>query len=236
MLDPLGWLEGLTASGIILSAFIFGALSFYHAKKLNAKLLLYAGLIIVFIGLFWLGPFSDFLFVLITGHNLEPYPPVVGLYGLLSYVWVAPAITVAMYLGGELIMPKKKWYLIGVYTVLGVIFEYFLWFDTMGTFKFNPYISGSQITDSSFNTSSVAFLLVALFLVSVLIFEGIGFLIKAKQATGVLKKKFRFLSLGFTIFVVCGALDALVAPGPLLGIIRGVMMTFALWMYLGLKA
>lgn len=234
MLEPLGWLEGLTASGIILSASIFGALSFYHAKKLNAKLLLYAGLIIVFIGLFWLGPFIDFLLVLIIQQNLEPYPPVVGLYGLLSYVWVAPAIIVAMYLGGELIMPNKKWYLVGVYTVLGVIFEYFLWFDTMVTFEFKPYTTG--MTDSSFNTSSVAFLLIALFLVSVLIFEGIGFLIKARQATGVLKKKFRFLSLGFTIFVVCGALDSLVAPGPLLGIIRGVMMTFALWMYLGLKS
>ena len=68
-----------------------------------------------------------------------------------------------------------------------------------------------------------------------LVFLSIGFLIKAKQATGELRKKFLYLSLGFFIFVVVGALDSLVAPGPILGVIRGVMMTFALWMYLGFK-
>ncbi|GAI84598.1 unnamed protein product, partial [marine sediment metagenome] len=41
--------------------------------------------------------------------------------------------------------------------------------------------------------------------------------------------------LGFTIFVVCGALDSILTIPVAIGVVRGVMMTFALWMYLGLK-
>ncbi|MHA1488911.1 MAG: hypothetical protein ACTSRI_04570 [Promethearchaeota archaeon] len=231
MVSEMALLEGLTATGIILSSTIFGLLSFYHGKKLKAKLLFVAGLIMIFIGLFWLGPFSDFIMILTTQKNLNP----VYLYGLLSYMWVAPAIVIAMYLGSELIMPKKKKVLVSIYAILGIIFEYFLWFDTIGTFKFGEFTPGEDIIDSSFVTIHPTFFFIAFFLVSVLIFEGIGFAIKAKQSTGELRKKFMFLSIGFIIFVACGALDSLVAPGPLLGVIRAIMMTFALWMYLGLK-
>ncbi|GAH99357.1 unnamed protein product, partial [marine sediment metagenome] len=48
----------------------------------------------------------------------------------LSYMWVAPALVFAMWLGGELLIPKKKWILIGIFIVLGAVFEYFLWFQT----------------------------------------------------------------------------------------------------------
>ena len=231
MVSDLAWLEGLTATGIILSSTIFGLLSFYHGKKLNAKLLFVAGLMMIFIGLFWLGPFADFILILTTQQNLNP----VYLYGRLSYVGVAPAIVLAIYLGSELLLPKKKKVIVGIYAILGIIFEYFLWFETTSTFKFGDFSPGEDIIDSSFVTMHPTFFLIAFFLVSVLIFEGIGFAIKAKQSTGELRKKFMFLSIGFTIFVFCGALDALVAPGPLLGVIRAVMMTFALWMYFGLK-
>ena len=73
VVSPLGLLDGLTASGIILSASLFGILSLYHAKKRNADLLGIAGVVEILIGFLWLGPFVDFLFVLLTGSNIEPY-------------------------------------------------------------------------------------------------------------------------------------------------------------------
>ena len=79
------------------------------------------------------------------------------------------------------------------------------------------------------------FLLIALFLIVALIFLGIGFIIKAKQATGELRKKFAFLAVGFIIFVVCGALDSILTLPVAIGFVRVLMMTFALWMYLGFK-
>ena len=236
MVSVFGLLDGLTASGIILSTTIFGLLSFYRASKLGAKLLAWAGLTMFFVGFLWLGPFIDFILVFFYHTNITP----TYLYSILSYLWVAPALVVAMYLGGSLMFPKRKWVIVGIFIALGLVFEYFLWFQTETSFTWNVFTNplfqpGEDLIDAEFIRSSLTFLMIALFLVVTLILLGIGFFIKAKQATGDLRKKFVYLGLGFTIFVVCGALDSIVPPGIAIGFVRGVMMTFALWMYLGLK-
>ena len=232
MLSPIGWLDGLSAAGIVIFTSFFGLLSFYKARKLEAKLLGIAGLMMVFSGLLWLGPFTDFLFVLIFQKNLYP----MRVYAYLSYMWVAPAIIVAMYLGGELIAPKKKWTIVSVFVILGVIFEFFLFFDTANTFEefviANP---GQDLIDARFNRRSPTFMLIAIFLLSTLLFLGVGFLIKAKQATGDLRRKFLLLFTGIIVFVIAAALDSLIPTGIAIGFIRAVGMTSALWMYLGLK-
>ena len=56
MVSELGLLDGLTATGIILSATIFGLLSLYKSIKLKAKLLTIAALTMFFVGLLWFGP------------------------------------------------------------------------------------------------------------------------------------------------------------------------------------
>ena len=99
-----GILDGTTATLIILSSTIFGLLSIYKSIKLKAKLLAIAGLTMFFVGCLWLGPTVDFFMVLLTGSNISP----IEVYSLLSYLWVAPALIFAIYLGGELIFPKKK--------------------------------------------------------------------------------------------------------------------------------
>ena len=231
MVDALGLLDGLTASGIILSATIFALLSLYKSIKLKAKLLTWAAFTMLFIGFLWLGPFIDFILVTFTGTNITP----TYFYSILSYMWVAPALVVSMYLGGSLLIPKKKWFLVGSILVLGIIFEYFLWFQTTDAFTWVLVTPGQDLIDASFVRTHPTFLLIAFFLLVSLFFLGFGFLIKAKQATGELRKKFIYLALGFIIFVVCGALDSIVPPGIAIGFVRGLMMTFALWMYLGFK-
>ncbi len=231
MVSTLGYLDGLTATGIILSAVIFGLLSFHSARKLDARLLAVAGVMMIFIGLFWLGPFVDFLSILFTGKNIRP----IYVYGWLSYVWVAPAIIVSMYLGSELLVPEKKKIVIAIYAILGIIFEFLIFLDVSGTFTFTLNNPGQDTIDSSFNRTSPTYWIIIFFLISTLIFEGFGFAIKAKQATGEIRKKFTFLSIGFIVFVVCGAIDSILPLGVAIGFSRAVMMSFSLWMYLGLK-
>ncbi|MFX0188486.1 MAG: hypothetical protein ACFE8A_12220 [Candidatus Hodarchaeota archaeon] len=232
MVSVIGWLDGISAGGIVVSAVFFGLLSFYKARKLEAKLLGIAGLMMVFVGFLWLGPFSDFLSILIFQKNLTPN----YIYAYLSYMWVAPAIIVGMYLGGELIAPKKKWTIVIIFAILGVIFELFLFLDTKNTFEefiiANP---GQDLIDAKFNRTSPTFILIAIFLISVIIFLGIGFAVKAKQATGELRKKFLFLFTSIMVFVFAAALDTIIPVGIAIGFIRAVGMTAALWMYLGLK-
>jgi len=229
-----GWLSGLTASLIVFSSVIFGLFSLYKSIKLKAKLLTIAGLVMIFVGFLWLGPTTDFFFKLIANTNLSP----VVIYVFLSYTWVPAALFFAMYLGGELLIPKYKWLLVGIFIVLGGIFEYFLWTQPNPgqSFEFievRPPVDG--LIDAGFNNGHPTYLLVLIMLLSSLIFLGIGCFIKAKQATGALRKKFFYLGLGFTIFVICAALDSILTLPLTIGIVRVLMATFALWMYLGLK-
>jgi hypothetical protein len=198
---------------------------------LKAKLLAIAGLVMIFVGFLWLGPTIDFFLKLITNTNISP----AVIYVLLSYTSVAPALFFAMYLGGELLIPKYKWLLVGIFVVLGGIFEYFLWTQPNESFGFIGVRFLNGIIDADFNRLHPTFILVAVFLVTSLIFLGIGMAVKAKQATGTLRRKFTYLSIGFIIFVVCGALDSILTLVYAIGIVRVVMATFAIWMYLGLK-
>lgn len=228
------WLEGLTASSVISVGIILGLISIIKGRKLKAKLLTVLGLAIFFIGFLYLGPTTDFLTVIITGSNINSIFWGRGIYGILSYLWIAPALICAMYIGGELLTPKRKWILVIIYLVLGIVFEYFLWFQTDNTFVID--LVPGEIIDSSFVILYPTFLLMALFILSILIFHGIGFLIKAIKATGVLRKKFLLLAIGFIIFSVAGAGDSLVNPGIGLVIVRLAMISSIILMYLGLKA
>ena len=231
MISNLGLLDGLTAAIILIFTAIFGLLSFYHARKLEAKLLAVAGIMMFFVGFLWLGPFIDFLLVVLTGENLNPP----YLYAWLSYFWVAPGIITAMYLGSELMWPEKKKLVVIIYTTIGVIFELFLFLTVDTTFQ--PFVvkNPGDVIDAKFNRASPTFILIAIFLISILIFLVIGFAIKAKQATGELRKKFTFLSIAHFIFVICAAFDSIIDPGVTIGIVRCLMATFSIWMYLGLK-
>lgn len=233
MLGLLGWLDGLTAAGVIIFGLVVGVLSFYHARKLNAELLAVAGLTILFVGMLWLGPFTDFLHCVLLNRNLDNS---FGLYGLLSYTWVAPALTCAMYIGAELLAPKKKGAIVSIYVVLGIFFELFLYLDTENTFIFvEPPAPGEDLIDSSFIMGSPTFILIATFLVSVLIFNGIGFFKKGKQSTGEVRRNFYFLSAGFSLFSFAAAFDSLVAPGLFLAFVRITVIISAYFMYKGLK-
>lgn len=231
MVSTIALLDGLTAGGIIFSSAIFGIISLYEAKKYRIRLLAIAGLTMFFCGIFWLGPFCDLLSVSLTGNNLSP----MYLYAILSYVWIYPGVVIAMYLGAEILTPKEKWYILSYYIVSGLIFELFLFFDTENVFIFTLHNPGEDLIDVSFNRTHICYYIIVSFLVSAFIFLGMGLLIKAKQSEGVVRKKFIYLSIGYQIFVISGIVDGLTSPGSILFLARLFMMTFAVWMYLGLR-
>ena len=232
MLSPIGWLNSLTGSGVMIFGFIFGLFFIYKSKQSNAKLLLYTGFLTIFVSFLYLGQFIDFLAILITGKNLYPHQ----LYAILCYMWVAPALTLGLYLGAEIMIPEKKKIIVLIYTILGIIFELFLWLDTDNSFIFRlPTRPGEDIIDVNFNRTSPTFIFIAFFLLSVLIFNGVGFLFKSIQSTGIIRKKFLYLSVGWIIFVAAGALDSLTAPGIGLFLVRiGMVCTSWFW-YFGLR-
>lgn len=237
MLEPIGWLDGLTALSVVIAGTFFGLLSFYKSIKLKAKLLGMTGLCLICIGYTLLGPAVDFLNILITDNNLTPF----WLYGLLSYPWAAPLTIFALYIGGELMIPKKKWYLVSSYTILSIIFEAILFYYTFT----NPYYiyvypdplpTGTELLNSSLKLASLPFILMLIFLLTGFIFNGFGFLRKSFQSSGELKRKFLYLSLGWFFFIICGALDGLLDTGIITFFVRIGTIISIVFMYIGIRS
>ncbi len=235
-LEPIGWLDGSTALAVVVIAGFFGLLSFYKSRKLKQKLLGITGLAIFSAGFVLLGPATDFVIILLTGSNMNPY----WLYGLLSYFWTGPVTIFGLYIGAELIKPDKKKLILSVYTALILIFEIILF-----TYSFtspqeifiypDPLPEGNELLNTSVVLTSPLFILMVILLISGLIFNGFGFLKKSLQSTGVVKRKFLYLSLGWILFIVCGTLDALFDPGVITFFIR-IGTTFSvIFMYLGVR-
>ena len=175
MLSLIGWLDGLTALTVVLIGLIFGLLSFYKSIKLDAKLLGVTGLATLSVGFTLLGPATDFLIILSTGDNLKPY----WVYGLLSYTWTGPITIFGLYIGAELILPKKKWIIVGIYSVLSIIFEvllfYYILTNPSSILVIPEDPNGEALLNTNLVITSPVFILMLVFLISGLIFNGFGF-------------------------------------------------------------
>ena len=233
MLTLFGWIDGITASGVVIFGFIFGFFFLYKARKSSAKILTILGIVNILAGLMYLGVFVDFLVVLATENNLDN---TYGLVGILSYIWFAPVVILALYIGAELLIPKRKWYLMIVIIIICVVFEILFFMDPMGTFNFvDPLFQGELLIDYNVNMFTPAGIIMAIMLLTILIVLGLGFLIKSFQSTGVLKKKFLFLSFGSICFCIFGLLEGLTELGLIVIFVRiGYLSSFWL-MYYGLK-
>jgi hypothetical protein len=231
-LSVLGWIDGLTATGVVLFGLIFGFFFIYKSKKSKANIIMYLGLATIFAGLMYLGVFLDFLIVLITHDNIEN---TYGIVALLSYIWLAPAIITAIYIGCRLLNIKKKWYLLSIFVVLGIIFDVIIFLDPFSAFNFVPPSPGEALIDYNVNTFSLAGILMAIFLLSVTIILGVGFLIKSIKSIGVLRKKLFLISMGAFCFCIFGLIEGLIAPDIYVIIVRiGYLLSFWL-LYFGLK-
>ncbi len=235
MLSTAGWIDGITASCVIIFGIIFGFFFIYKSKKEKAKLLVYLGIVNILAGLMFLGVFLDFLMVIFFNHNLDtPY----GIVALLSYIWYAPTVIFAMYIGAELLVPEKKRLIVCIFIVLSIIFEIIIFIDPVNSFNIvHPQDTANPdvLIDYNINFGTLAGMLMAALLIPVLIFLGIGFLNKSVQSTGELKKNFLLLSVGSFCFCIFGLLEALTEPGIALIFVRGGYSISFWFMYFGLQ-
>lgn len=229
-----GWIDGITASGVVLLGIIFGLFFIYRSRKSGAKLLSYLGLANMLAGLMFLGVFIDFLLVLITEHNIDNN----GIVAILSYIWFAPVIITSMYIGALLLTPKIKLHIVIIFVIISIAFEIIIFIDPLSSFNFIPEPPTSPdrlLIDYNVNLLTLAGILMGGLLLPVLIFLGFGFLIKGLKTSGVIRKNFLYLSAGSICFCIFGLLEGLTVPGFLVIIVRiGYLSSFWL-MYLGLK-
>jgi hypothetical protein len=134
-------------------------------------------------------------------------------------------------------MSKKKWILVGIFLVISIAYEFFLFWDPVTSFKYAlPDPLGSDLIDTSSNYLYPTSYFLIVFILSILIFNGIGFLVKAKQATGILRKKFLYLSFGFIVFAVIVTFDSIFPPMVALFIVRFGIIISSILLYLGIRS
>ena len=99
----------------------------------------------------------------------------------------------------------------------------------------DPLPNGTELLNTSFKLASPTFILLLIFLITGLIFNGFGFLRKSFQSSGEIKRKFLYLSLGWCLFIICGTLDGLFDPGLITFFIRIGTISSIVFMYLGVR-
>ena len=199
LLTVEGWLNGISASMIVLSGFAIGMFCIYTSIKINANLLFYTGIIIFSACFTWLGEFLDFLSIIATGNNLDNS---FGLHGLINGVWIPITSLSIIYIVVELIQLKKKWIILSVFIVVAIIYEIILFLNPLSPFNYiYPDNPGEDLIENSFALDSPLSILIVIFLLSnscgtlVLLFKSI-------QSEGIIKKKFKLLAIG--CFIVLG--------------------------------
>ena len=232
-LSDIGWVDGITASCVLIISCIFGIYCLYRSRKTKANLVLCLGFTIIFAGLVFLGVVLDFWNVFFTGKNINNPN---GFVGLISVIWFAPLIFLAIYIGAELMMPNKKWYIVTIYLILVILFEVLLFSDPLGSFLFiYPSKSGDELIDYNLRLTSPAGILWTVFIISMIVYLGFGFLYKAIKTTGNLRKRFLFLWIGIVFYGFFGFIESSFILGYLIIPVRIGIISGPLIMYFGLK-
>lgn len=239
MLSDVGWLNVISIMGIFIFGCSFGLYFMYQGRKTNVKLLFYMGLGILFNGLWYWGNFWESLSILITGENFDnvsginvPYE----LQAIMSFIWVPLTIIFVVYVGGELLIPKRKWYIVGFIIFLTLVWELFLFLDPLGSISiYVPTLPGEDLVDEDFIINSLLYFIGFLFSLTSLLFLGIGYLIKSIKSTDILRKKYFYLAIGFILNPMFGMIEGSGIIGVGLFLVRiGMSFTFLLY-YLGLR-
>ena len=209
MLSLQGWLNGLSASGLIIIGVLSGIYFIYKSRifETNSKLVFKTGLMLAFGSLTWLGNFLDFITIIITGRNFNN---VFGIIGIISFIWFLPMGIAAVLFSSEVLFPDKKKYIAIVFFVAAVIYEFFLIFDPTSIIFTTPSSSGASLIDYRLNPFSVAGIIQGIFGFGFLVIFGGGFLIKSYKSEGVARKKFLLLAIGFLMALICVILDDLI--------------------------
>ena len=186
-------------------------------------------------GLGMLGALYDFFVIIATGKNSNNYILIV----YISYMWGGILLFCGIYIGAELMIPEKKWYIVSVFLVLSIIYTVLILINPLSYVTFiYPKTPGETLLVPVFTTGTPVFYIIVIFLIFAIIFVGFGFLYSSLKSAGVIRKKFLFLSFGFNLYLIGVALmPVTVTDPPLLPIIMiKIMWTSGLiLLYIGFK-
>ncbi|MHA1933500.1 MAG: toll/interleukin-1 receptor domain-containing protein [Promethearchaeota archaeon] len=223
------WANYFIIIGIFIFSIAIGIFFIIKSRETKVVIIGYTGIISICIGLMFLGSILDFFTIVFFDINIEE-----ELFGIFTYIWIPPLILSAIYIGIEMMVPKQKLSLLSIYTVLSGMFLVSIIFFPGDSFTFINITSGIYLGDSRFSFPNPAFIIMIIFLSSVLCFNGIGILLRSFKSTGLVRKKYILISIGFTTFAIYSFIESLFI-GPLVFFARIFMVSSPLLLYFGFK-
>ncbi|MFW9936636.1 MAG: toll/interleukin-1 receptor domain-containing protein [Candidatus Thorarchaeota archaeon] len=189
----------LLISLILLSA--TGLIFIYKSKKLNIDLLMYSGLFFIIWGLGNIPQLYDFIIILINGAPSNIIPD--EFLSIAKFIWTPFAFILGIYVGVELLIPKKKRYILIIYLTLGVVYEILLFIDPLEVVRRSNNFALISLSFRDNNVFSIQWTIFSIihmiYVISFFVFNGLGFFYKAVQTSGLLKRRFMLISMGFLI-------------------------------------
>lgn len=232
VISNIGLINGILVLSLLFIGVILGIYLIYLAKKTNAGPLLYVGILIILIGLVSLGSSLDFFTILFTGNNTDAYSLVV----ILTFMWFPLIFILTIYLGAEILLPDKKFYLFIISYILGLLFGLFVFLNPMFSLTIDkPSKSGTDLANGRIIIGSLLFFIIVIFIIFILVLNGFGYLYKSFKSKGIIKQKYFFLSIGtllICLFITIESITYLVTLGIILRI--ALMGSLFFW-YLGLR-
>jgi hypothetical protein len=206
-LPPLGVINGLTQSGLLILGCILGVFFIIKSQRTQAKLLLYLGLGTIGVGLWQLAGIIDFATILLTGDNLpiyidtsNPISPIFWFFTTLFEFMFG--VTFLYYVAINLVIPKRKYYFLSLFLVVLIIITFFyIFFFESNIVAANP-IDGSEINSTSARLLSPIFFLMIVNSLFFLGFNVIGLILRSIQSKGIVKNKFLVLGIGNLLFLI----------------------------------
>lgn len=223
-----GIIAGTSASIILITGYVTAIGCFIRSKKQKNRFLLWVGIFLACMGSFYLGTVVSFISLLITGTNLPT-----NIVGQLCYSWAPIGITVAMYVGLTMINKKFAKPVAIIYALTAILYWWGLWFAPNLNIASDVAKANTAGDVIDIQLIWVVNYVTAVYLVSLGLTMISGFLYLAIKSAGLIRKKAIYQTIGFTLFVICGALDALIEFSALIVFVRIFMVIAYIFLYLG---
>jgi hypothetical protein len=236
MLSIDGWINGIIAFVIIIFATVVGWSFFYKSIKSKMRLLSYAALMIVFGWIYVLITCIDFISIISTGTNTDIPEEILA---IINFMWLVFSAFCSYIYCIKIIIPEKKQLKLLIFAFIIVsfsFFEIFLFLDPSGAISFiSPDMLGENLIIYHFTMGHISTISMLITIPVYLGLCGYGFLNKSFHSTGVLKKKYRYISFGIFFYTGSGLLEGIGFFSNLLIFSRiGLFLSILFW-YLGLR-
>ncbi|MEX2682171.1 MAG: hypothetical protein Q6373_011255 [Candidatus Sigynarchaeota archaeon] len=217
--------NGVSATAIIITGYVIGIQLLLETRRTKSKLLGWQSLFAFSLGSFYLGTSVSFWMLVFVDHNIQP----LELGAILCYTVAPVGIATVMYIGFSMIKPRLARPVSIIYALTAIPFWINLWFDIPSLSKEVVLTGPAELID--IELLSWANILTALYILSMILVLGTGFLILAKQTTGQIRKRAVYYAIGIIMFSIGGIIDSRLPLGIWMVVVRLFMVLAYLVLY-----